>query len=557
MQLAETASETFPAQTIRPTSGELRPILIAILLFAALSSYCAIRSEGFIAGDACIHYFAARHAFSNPVNFVDVWNRPLVTSIYAVPALLADREGIRIVSMCVAIGCGLVSWRIARGQGLKMPALALIFTLGQPLLFLHSFSEMTELPFALLLGLAFLAWQKERLWLAALLTSWSPLARPEGFGIVLILFVALLLYRKWACVLLLPIPIILWDIAGWLLSNRTLPWWGWLRASWPYSGTSLYASGYLLSFVALLPAVVSPFVLPAMFVGIGRSLASIFTARSDANLEGDGPIDKHLLSVRSALEEASPRAVRTANPQMLGYVGPGILVMSRSEINTPKLQHIRRCIFLTAAVPLFVLIVHSLLFWLGKMASSGDPRYLLVVAPFWGVLSARGWIWIFDRFNWRHSLGWAAAAVLLPPMVANIFVHAVPVYFAHDWETARDMVAWYNGSSLRATHPKVMTSHPGVYYFLGVNAYGSPNVQAWGRQSARARPNDAVLIWDPIFGGKNACAEFAVELDEIRKAGWLEVDVPKVAEDSPEIPPEALANPADPRRYWHVFIGGR
>ena len=273
MQLAEPDSIALTAPaTARPA---WLPIALPILLFAVLSSYCAIRSEGFIAGDACTHYFSARHAFSNPNNLVDVWNRPLVTVLYAGPAWLLDREGIRIVSMLVAIGCGCVSYWIARGQGLGMPALALIFTLGQPMLFLHSFAEMTELPFALLLGLAFLAWQKERFWLAALLISWSPLARPEGFGIVVLVFAALVLYRRWACLLVLPIPVILWDIAGWLLSNRSLPWWGWLRGSWPYAGTSLYASGYLLTFVAMLPAVVSPFVLPAMLVGLGRSLSAI------------------------------------------------------------------------------------------------------------------------------------------------------------------------------------------------------------------------------------------------------------------------------------------
>ncbi|HZK82829.1 MAG TPA: hypothetical protein VFC46_17230 [Humisphaera sp.] len=521
-----------------------------ILLFAVLSSYCAIRSEGFIAGDACTHYFSARHAFSNPNNLVDVWNRPLVTVLYAGPAWLLDREGIRIVSMLVAIGCGCVSYWIARGQGLGMPALALIFTLGQPMLFLHSFAEMTELPFALLLGLAFLAWQKERFWLAALLISWSPLARPEGFGIVVLVFAALVLYRRWACLLVLPIPVILWDIAGWLLSNRSLPWWGWLRGSWPYAGTSLYASGYLLTFVAMLPAVVSPFVLPAMLVGLGRSLSAIssFAHLADRGV-GSALADASSQSAASLETRPPRRTLRDALPD----------VGNRSNgLSAPKAPHIRLCIFLTAALPLLVLIVHSLLFWLGKMASSGEPRYLIVVAPFWGVLSARGWEWTFARLNWRHSLRWAAAAVLLPPIAANIAAPAVPVPFYHDWKAARTMAAWYRASPLRATHPRVTTSHPGVYYFLGVNPYGSPNVQAWGKQSVRSRPSDTALIWDPIFGGRNACTEFAVQLAEIQQAGWVEVEAPKIAEDdNTEIPREIRSNPKDPRRYWHVFVSAR
>ncbi|HWE04400.1 MAG TPA: hypothetical protein VG326_18495 [Tepidisphaeraceae bacterium] len=512
MQLAEAPSIVLNDPAVVPRAA--LPVVGAILLFAALSSYCAIRSEGFIAGDACIHYFSARHAFSNPKNLVDVWNRPLVTALYAGPAWLGDREAIRVVSMLVAIGCGCVSYWIARGQGLATPALALIFTLGQPMLFLHSFAEMTELPFALLIGSAFLAWQKERFALAALLVSWSPLARPEGFGIVALMLAALLIYRKWLWVLILPIPVILWDVAGWLMSDRALPWWGWLKASWPYAGTSMYASGYLITFVVLLPVVISPFVLPAMLVGWGRSLFAIRLLMRGTDSDGEAPAG-------------------------------------------PVASHPLICQFLTGAVPLFVLVVHSLLFWLGKMASSGEARYLLVVAPFWGVLSARGWEWIFRRLNWRHCIGWAGAAVLLPPIAANIATPAVPVSFWHDWRTARSMVAWYRASPLRGDHPRIMSSHPGVYYFLGVNPYGSPNVQAWGKQSVRARPADTILIWDPIFGSKNACTELAVELDEIRTAGWIEVDVPKIAEDNLEMPKEARSNPRDPRRYWHVFMSER
>ncbi len=57
--------------------------------------------------------------------------------------------------------------------------LALIFTLGQPLLFLHSFSELTELPFALVVGLAFLSYQRRRWWWMAALAAIAA-AGPAG-----------------------------------------------------------------------------------------------------------------------------------------------------------------------------------------------------------------------------------------------------------------------------------------------------------------------------------------------------------------------------------------
>ena len=273
--------------------------IVAIMIFAALSLYCGIQSEGFISADACTHYLAARYAFEYPLNFVDVWNRPLVTVLFALPAQLHGRTAVRIVCMLVAIGCGIISFRLARGQGVRWPILAMIFTLGQPLLFLHSFGEMTELPFAFVLGGAFLAWQGNRYWLAAALVSWTPLARPEGFGFVLIAALALVLYRKWRQLLLLPIPIVLWDLAGWMISHHAHPWWRWLPDSWPYSRQKRYGRGYLLTFIAILPAVVSPLVLPAMIVGIWRSLSVILRYSKDLALSALRPDPSEYLRMTS------------------------------------------------------------------------------------------------------------------------------------------------------------------------------------------------------------------------------------------------------------------
>ena len=254
-------------------------MLLALAIFAGLSTFCSFHSEGFIADDACTHYLSARFAFSSPLHFVDVWDRPLAIALYAGPAHFGGRQAVRAVCMLVAIGCALVAWRIAAVQGVKWPVLALLFTLGQPMLFLHSFEEMTELPFALVLGLAFLAWQSRRFYLAAALAAWLPLGRPEGFGILVLLVGALLLHRKWFALLLLPLPLLLWDWVGWSISHAAGPWYRWLFDCWPYASKSSYGHGQLLALVAVLPTIVSPLVMPAMILGIGRSLRGLAARR--------------------------------------------------------------------------------------------------------------------------------------------------------------------------------------------------------------------------------------------------------------------------------------
>src|SRR5439155_10463711 len=190
---------------------------------------------------------------------IDIWGRPLCTGWYAIPAALGGRVGVRLMSLAIAIGLAFVTRRIAKLQGYRWPALAFVFVLAQPLVFLHSFSELTELPFALLLALAFWAYRRREWFVMALLAGLLPTARPEGFGFICIAGAALLLHRRWWWLLILPLPLLIWSYAGWRLFGRpeyfdpitqhlppSLRWLTWLRHEWPYAQKSAYASGSIL-----------------------------------------------------------------------------------------------------------------------------------------------------------------------------------------------------------------------------------------------------------------------------------------------------------------------
>jgi len=468
--------------------SEAAALWVAVVLFAGLSLACAVLSEGFVAADACTHYLYAKYAFVEPLNWVDVWARPVVTALYAVPARFGGRLAVRIVSMLVAVGCGLVGLGIARGQGMRRPGLALIFTLGQPLLFLHSFGEMTELPFALLAGGAFWAYQGRRWLVMAALAALLPATRPEGFAFIAFAAVALVLHRRWWWLVVLPLPLLAWDIAGWELTREPGPWWRWLIDAWPYSADSMYGRGSVFTFVATLPVVVGPAVLPPMLIGLWRGLQE-------------------------------PVRDRALDP------------------------HLRRCRFLTAVIPLFVLVSHSLLWRLGKMSSFGEPRYLLVVAPVWGVLSARGWEWVWTRFRWGRPLRWAGLAALAP-VVANLVHPVVPVRLSDDWRAAKRFAAWYQSTPAHTRYPRVLASHPGVFYFLGASPTGESRGGGFSRSLIAACPAGTILIWDPKYSGLNATPDQTTTLAAIRAAGWVE-----------DMEAEAAVNraQAEEKRQWHIY----
>src|SRR3954471_655900 len=156
-------------------SPERRVNLIAVtigaVVFAGLSIYESFASPGFLEADSCTHYLYARFALREPHYLVNVWGRPLVTGLYAIPAHLGGRSGVHVMSLALALVCSAAAYAIAAGQRYRWPALAVLFTLAQPLVFLHSFSELTELPFAATIALSFLAYQRRQFLLMTALVA--------------------------------------------------------------------------------------------------------------------------------------------------------------------------------------------------------------------------------------------------------------------------------------------------------------------------------------------------------------------------------------------------
>jgi hypothetical protein len=466
----------------------------AVFAFILCSAVAGSFSRGFLESDGATHFIFARHALEQPIYFVDVWGRPLCTAILALPAFCGGLIGARLASMAVAVACGIAAMQIARGQGLRWPVLALIFTLGSPLVFLHSFSELTELPFALVVALAVLCYQRRAWWAMAIFTSVAPLGRPEGFFFLGLCAFALLIEKKWLPILALPIGVIAWSVAGHLMVGPAdRPWWLWIADHWPYESGSEYPKGPIVYFLGILPMVVGPFALPAMWIGIWRNFAG-------ANWR----------------------------------------------------DHRGRVDFVIAGLPLAILIGHSLLFWLGKFSSSGSARYLLIVAPLWGCLCARGWEWIFTRFNWQRPASWAALAVVLPGMVNWIYPF-LPLKQSASWNQAQKIVRWYEVSSRHADYPRVMANHPGIFFYLNASPWDRRRVLPWSMQDIEHPQSGVLLLWDREFCTQNSDPKLVASLQRISSAGWIEDDAATAISDANYADIPTLELKFDRQDQWVIF----
>jgi hypothetical protein len=482
-------------------------IFVATAIFAGLSLWGAITSEGFLEADSCTHYLYARFAVGELHYLVNVWGRPLVTGIYCIPAALAGRMGVRVTSLGLALGTALVAYRIAKVQGYKRPALALIFVLAQPLVFLHSFSELTELPFAFVLALAFWAYCSEKWGVMTALVAVLPLARPEGFLFILLAAVALVAHggrRVW-WILLLPVPLLIWDWAGWEVYGRPAylndPLWGWfptglrwmlwLKHEWPYAEQSAYARGSLFHFVMLLPAIVGPLIFPVLVIGVWRSFSV-----KELNTEAQ----------RHREERNENDSSQWLRASVFKFIGA---------------SHRARCQVLIAVIPLLVLSAHSILYWRGKMASNGEPRYMLTMAVFWALLAAAGWESVFERLRWKHAVAWAGVAALLPGLTHFVYP-VLPLKLSSDWEQVREAVGWYQSSETAKSHPRLLVSNPAFYYFLDISPTDKGRVLEWRKETVAKCPPGTLLVWDHDYAMFNSDRNRIITIEEIEAAGWVE-----------------------------------
>jgi hypothetical protein len=477
-------------------------IVLAVGIFAGLSIYLAYTSESDLEADATTHFLMARYALKEVHYFVSVWGRPLCTGAYALAARIGTVVEGRLLSRFTSLGLAFViaatTYAIAKRQGFCKPALVVILLLAQPIFFLHSFSELTEIPFAVFLMLAFLAYQRRQFLLMAICTAMLPLGRPEGLGFIMMAAVALAAHRRLRWLAVLPIPFLFWSFAGWMLTevvSPRLPWWrsvmdsrwlGWVIRNNPYSFHSMYAPGPLLSFVGRLPVLVSPGFFPFTLVGIGLALGWVVPQRQIVN--GDA------LSRRD-------------RPRMLQWLR--------------GLTHEQWCEIWIALIPLSILVVHSILHWKALMGSNGELRYLVIVGPFFAILGARGWEWAWANFHWRAPLFWAGI-VALAPISANFMYKVVPLPLYEEGQVARLAARWYRANSeIQRDFPKIMPTPPGVPYEMDISMSDPTRAVSASRKTVENPPDGGLLVWDPIYGQSNASSEMCTTQVMIEAAGWI------------------------------------
>jgi hypothetical protein len=160
-------------------TGGSRPAVIAVVFMAVIGVLLIFLFPGSPEQDVDYHFLMARTAWVDHFYFVDVWGRPLFTTLFA-PAALLGFIPARCLALAISVAAAWQTYRLACDLRMSRAWLVIPFLLGQQTFFELYSNLFTEPLFALILVVALRCHIGGRIKSGMLVASLLPLARPEG-----------------------------------------------------------------------------------------------------------------------------------------------------------------------------------------------------------------------------------------------------------------------------------------------------------------------------------------------------------------------------------------
>jgi hypothetical protein len=160
-------------------TGGSRLAVIAVVFMAVIGVLLIFLFPGSPEQDVDYHFLMARTAWVDHFYFVDVWGRPLFTTLFA-PAAWLGFIPARFFALAISVAAAWQTYRLACDLRMSRAWLVIPFLLGQQTFFELYSNLFTEPSFALILVVALRCHIGGRIKSGMLVASLLPLARPEG-----------------------------------------------------------------------------------------------------------------------------------------------------------------------------------------------------------------------------------------------------------------------------------------------------------------------------------------------------------------------------------------
>lgn len=467
-----------------------------LLIAAALAGFVwiAFTSEASWGGaDATVHYRMARWSWKHPWLLLDMWGKPLLTTLSA-PFAYFGFNGMKIFNILVA---GLTAWLgfdILKRLGSPLSALVIPLLLFAPVYFIMVPSTMTEPLFALIIITGAWLFLRERHLAAVILLSFLPFSRNEGFIVFPLIILALLLVRKARLIPYILTGHLVYGILGYIHSGDPI----WVFRQMPYFPSPErifeYPAGSLWHYVNRLPDLLGKPLYWSSIAGVMLILAGVLFYRRKPTEENESYLLFFLL------------------------------------VTSPALVY---------------LAAHSWVYWKGTGGAAGLERIMAPLAPMAALTAAMGLSLIAKlRIRWvRPAVMLITASIGIATVLLPFRSYHFPLEFGPDFQTVSRAAGWIRSE---------MPEHGRIYYFnaylphsLGIDPYDE--TQCWERIpqdhfTEEGFPDKSLIAWDSHFGPN----EGQMPLDSIINQPFLKLLY---------VVPDTVENP-DPGSF-RVYVFGR
>jgi hypothetical protein len=449
-----------------------RRALIAVAFLALIGVLLILFFPGSPEQDVDYHFLMARTAWVDNFYFVDVWGRPLFTTLFA-PAAALGFIPARIFALAISVAVAWQTYRLASDLGMSRAWLAIPLLLGQQTFFELYTSLFTEPLFALILVIAVRCHISGRAKLGMLVASLLPLARPEGVFLCLFwgLWVLVLPERKQARPQGQP---------GTLGNVEQLP--VYRRVFNRFGSIVILAGGVVLWWLAAL-----------VLTGDPLFILHNWPATWHTGMYGHGTFFSY--------------AQRSQEFAGIILIVPFIVGLVRG-FRSPS------WILITSAF-LVLLLLHSIFLKYGLFGEAGFPRYMVSVAPVIAVLTLAGWNTIFSVKSLRPFAVIAGWVVMVLSILQSL-------HYMDSMVWARDAVAIDDmANRLQSQHlpvPGLVWSNGRMCIVLNRNLKNSPPATNRERLLSLLEkgPQGTIVFWDSKIGPK----WFGTTAAEIESRGY-------------------------------------
>lgn len=433
-------------------------ILAAVFVLLIVLSFL---SQGYYGGaDNINHYFLSRYAFVYPKLFLNPWGRPLYT-ILSSPFAQFGFQGIKIFNVILGTLSAWLLMKTARELKVNPSWLAIIMLCFTPLYMVMLFTAMTEILFSFVFIWSLYLFFSKRYIAAAVVISFLPFARSEGYFMIPLVFLGLLLRKQWKAIPFLGLGFVFFSILGayqykdllWVIRNNP----------YPLIHPVYHTPGDFWSFIKQADITFGVPNLVLLCLGIIMLLLSLWSGNKEKQQNAADILLLFLLPV-------------------LGYY-----------------------------------FFHSFMYSKGWAGSLGLIRVMAAIIPLTTMISLYGFslfTMLAGNRTWLRSMFLTLIIVLL--VFFNFKTYKFPVPLGEEEKLIKKSAVWVKSSF--NPMPLVLYNDFNVPYFLDTDPY-SPlkSLQIWEPSSVKNIPMGAVYIWDSHFG-PNECK---IALDTVMQNPYM------------------------------------